>query len=243
MAIVITAQDFVAQKFSSGKNSLGYRFFSPKNLEAGKKYPLMLSLHGAGERGSDNQKHLDLEFTRMWADETIQSPHPCFVVVPQCALDEQWVNVPWGKGSYAFDSVPISEYLQGVVNLLAHLKKEFPVDLSRIYLSGVSMGGYGAWYLLMAFPKLFAAAVVVCGAGDPNLAKSIAEIPTWVFHGSNDNIVPVSGSREMVQALQAVGGQVKYTELSGVEHDSWIAAARERELVGWLFNQSRVELE
>jgi len=239
MAIVVTAQDFEARQYVSDKKVLPYRLFIPKNYKAKQKYPLMLALHGAGERGNDNVTHLNLDFTKMWADESIQSKHPCFVLAPQCPLGNQWVNTPWDQGSYNFNAVPISENLAMVVNILDGLEKEFSFDLNRIFISGVSMGGYGAWFLMMSFPNRFAAALPVCGGGDPKQAKALAHIPTWVYHGTDDDVVPVSGSRDMVVALRAVGGKVKYTELAGVKHESWVAAGENAELVAWLFEQKR----
>lgn len=149
------------------------------------------------------------------------------------------MNTPWDKGSYYFDSVPMNENLKAVVSILDGREKEFSLDLNRIFVSGVSMGGYGTWFLKMTFPGRFAAALSVCGGGDPKQAKALVNLPTWVYHGSDDDVVPVSGSRDMVEAIRILDGKVHYTQLAGVKHESWIAASRNAELVEWLFEQTR----
>ncbi|MDB5106752.1 MAG: esterase [Fibrobacteres bacterium] len=219
-----------------------YRLFVPKNYQAGRKYPLMLTLHGAGERGSDDSLQLYHDFNRMWASDSIQNAHPCFVVAPQCPKDSQWVNTPWAKGSYELDKITISEPMKSVVGILDSLEKEFNIDRDRVYLSGISMGGYGTWFLAMKYPTRFAAAVPVCGGADPRKAPDIAKLPIWTFHAEDDGTVPVAGTREMVAALKAAGSSVKYTEYPkalGINHASWVPAGKTPELVPWVFQQVR----
>jgi predicted peptidase len=124
-----------------------------------------------------------------------------------------------------------------VIELIAKIEKEFPIDRSRIYVTGLSMGGYGTWDLIARFPHRFAAAVPVCGGGDPETASQIKHIPLWAFHGALDNVVPPGQSRVMVRALQDAGGTPGYTEYPDVKHDSWVYAFREPHLLPWLFNQ------
>lgn len=236
-------KDFQARGLKYGTNkTLPYRLFVPKNYQASKKYPLMLTLHGAGERGSDDSAQLKLDFSRMWAADSIQTAHPCFVVAPQCPNGSQWVNTPWAKGSYAFDSIAISEPMAAVVGLLDSLAKEFNLDPDRIYVSGLSMGGFGTWYLAMKFPTRFAAIVPVCGGADPKKASTISAIPIWTFHAEDDATVPVTGTREMVAALKAVGSKVIYTEYPKAlkyNHASWVPAAKTPGLPAWVFQQAR----
>lgn len=236
-------KDFQARTYTSPKKTIVYRLFIPKNYQPTQKYPLMLTLHGAGERGNDNTSQLFHDFNKMWADDSIQTKHPCFVLAPQCPLNNQWVDTDWGKGTYDMNSVPISDDLQAVVEILDSLGKEFSLDPDRIYVSGISMGGYGTWYMILKFPDRFAAAIPVCGAGDNKKAASISKVPIWAFHAADDGTVPVAGSRDMVNALKPVSSVVKYTEYPasmGIGHGSWVPAGKTPELPSWLFNQAKV---
>ena len=172
----------------------------------------MLALHGAGERGTDNEIHIKLHrLAFVWSDSANQAKHPCFVVAPQCPLNEQWVDVPWANGSYSLDQVPISDELTVVMDLLDEILAAYPIDPNRLYVTGLSMGGFGVWDLLMRYPNKFAAAAPMSGAGDPAQADNIKGIPTWIFHGEIDSTVPVEGSRDMVNAFEALGETVVYT--------------------------------
>jgi predicted peptidase len=239
----VEVKDFQARSQKMGANkSIVYRLFVPKNYSPSKKYPLMLTLHGAGERGSDDSSQLFHYFNKEWAGDSVQVLHPCFVAAPQCPLDSQWVNTPWANGSYDMDKVPISGPMQAVAGILDSLEKEFNIDPDRVYVSGLSMGGYGTWYLIAKFPGRFAAAVPVCGAGDPKKAAVIGKLPIWAFHAEDDAVVPVAGSRDMVKALQAIGGSPKYTEYPkamGINHFSWVPASKSAELITWVFQQAR----
>jgi predicted peptidase len=235
--------DYQARTFKiSAAKSLPYRLFIPKNLQAGRKYPLMLCLHGAGERGSDNISQLNHVFTNFWADDSIQKDNPCFVVAPQCPANESWV-VSATFGDYQFDKTPITEDLKGVFAILDALEKEFSIDLDREYISGMSMGGAGTWYSLVYAPQRFAAAVPVCGGGDTSKARVFDRIPIWTFHEVDDPTVPVHFTQDLVKAIRAVGGQkLKYTEYPasmGYGHESWKPAAKNPELHRWVFQQIR----
>jgi predicted peptidase len=219
---------------------LRYRLLKPADPEPGKKYPLVLILHGAGERGADNAKQL-LWYWDAKKPSVLTRPEvaaaKAFAVIPQCPDGQQWVNVPWAKGSYK--SPEVSEPLRLALDLTEALVKELPVDPDRVYVTGMSMGGYGTFDAVQRRPDLFAAAVPVCGAGDPAKAKAIAHIPVWAFHGDQDTAVPVAGSRDMVAALKAAGAAPRYTEYRGVGHNSWSPAFAEKEFWSWLFAQKR----
>ena len=220
---------------------LPYCLFVPSVMETGQSYPVVLSLHGAGERGSDNQLQLnDTGIVPFLTEEEFYAQNPCIILAPQCPEGEQWVDTPWEDGSYSIEEVPISEELQAAAGLLEEICREYPVDESRVYMAGVSMGGYGAWDMLMRSPDLFAGAVILCGAGDPSQAEKIKEIPIWVFHGAEDEEVPVSGSREMVEALEEAGAEtIRYTEYENIGHWIWMVAYEEEGLLDWLFAQRR----
>lgn len=235
---------FEAREFAgSDGGTLLYRLLRPKGYDPNKAYPLVLVLHGAGGRGNDNWGQIrdqPAPFLAL-AGDAIQDKYPCLVVAPQCPPGKQWVNTPWGKGSYSQDKVPLSAELKRVLELLAQLRTEFQVDARRVYVTGISMGGYGAWDILAREPGLFAAAVPVCGAGDPSRAERIARTAVWAFHGDKDGVVPVSGSREMIAALKKTGASPKYTEFPGVGHASWTPAYATEGLWDWFFAEKRRE--
>ena len=236
-----TASEPEAKEYKSpaGKTLL-YRLLRPADPKPGEKYPLVLFLHGAGERGADNRKQL-IWFWNAHNPSVLTRPEvaaaKAFAVMPQCPDGKQWVNVPWEKGSY--QSPEVSESLQLALELVEALLKELPIDPDRVYVTGLSMGGYGAFDAIQRRPDLFAAAAPVCGAGDPSKAATIAHIPVWAFHGEKDGVVPTTGSRDMVAALKAAGATPRYTEYKGVEHNSWLPAFEEKEFWTWLFAQKR----
>lgn len=204
-------------------------------------YPLVLFLHGAGERGDDNElQNNDTGIVPRLTDETFYAAHPCIILVPQCPADAQWVDTPWTEGSYSIEETPISPALSAVNELLDDVCAQYPADTSRLYITGVSMGGYGAWDLLLRRPKLFAGGIILCGAGDPSLAASIAHTPLRLFHGAKDTEVPVSGSRDMYQALKDAGtADVQYKEYPDIGHWIWLNAWEEPGLLDWLFSVSQ----
>jgi predicted peptidase len=127
------------------------------------------------------------------------------------------------------------------LGLVESLTKEFSIDQRRMYVTGLSMGGYGVWDAVQRQPMLFAAAVPICGGGDTALAKSFAQLPIWAFHGDGDTTVKPQRSRDMIAALKAAGGQPRYTEYPNTGHNSWTATYANREVYAWLFAQKRPE--
>ena len=213
-----------------------YRLLRPATLEPGKRYPLVLFLHGAGERGSDNTSQL--KYLPTWlAEPPLRQQFPCFVVAPQCRAEHRWSPFDWSdKTSSPLAAEPTADLAAAIAALDAVCREE-PVDGSRIYLTGLSMGGYGSWELAARQPERFAAVVPICGGADEAQAAKIAHLPIWCFHGDADRVVPVERSRSMVAALKAAGGSPKYSELPGVGHDSWTPAYRDGSLLEWLFAQ------
>lgn len=124
-----------------------------------------------------------------------------------------------------------------VVQIMDSVEKEFSIDPARIYVTGQSMGGFGTWDIIMRYPKKFAAAIPICGGGDPSQAKNIAHLPIWTYHGDKDNAVPIAGTREMVEALKKADGNIKYSEYKDGGHNIWVRAWKEEDLTQWLFNQ------
>jgi len=223
-------------KDAAGK-SLPYLLLRPAGYEpaGGKKHPLLVFLHGAGERGDDNRAQIThgKPFFLAAAKE-----HGCFVVAPQCPRNARWAEVDWSAKSHLMPEKP-SEPMRLLMELLPTLAKEFTIDADRLYVMGLSMGGYGTWDAIQRYPGMFAAAVPICGGGDATGAATIAKTPVWAYHGDKDGAVPVSRSREMVEALRKAGAAPRYTELPNIGHNAWTFAFKDPQLPEWLFQQKR----
>jgi predicted peptidase len=217
--------------------SLPYRLLKPRDYGATRAYPLVLFLHGSGSRGADNEAQLQVGISEWLGSDEAMATYPCFFVVPQCPRDEDsqvgsWWNPDPGRPR-------ITDPTRLALEIVAAVQKEFSVDANRLYIAGLSMGGFGTWRVITEYPDRFAAAVSICGGGDPTQAARIAKVPVWIFHGSNDSVVPVQRSRDMYQALLRAGGHPGYTEYPGVDHESWEPALRDAQLLKWLFAQKR----
>ncbi len=223
--------------FIADGDTLPYRFLEPVRPKTGREYPLILFLHGAGERGNDNEKQLTHGTYIFQKPENVKD-FPCFVLAPQCPEGEQWVNADWNTRNFQMPKEP-SKPLKMVLELLFELQNEYPVNTHQIYVTGLSMGGFGTWDIITRQPDLFAAAVPVCGGGDPSTASHIAHIPTWIFHSADDSVIPVELSRKMADALENAGALVRYTEYKDAGHGAWKPAYENDELLPWLFSQSR----
>jgi len=221
----------------SAGGTLPYCLLSPEKIEPGEQYPLVLFLHGAGERGNDNNAQL-VHVVRELAQPPIREQFPAFVLAPQCPSNQQWVNVPWGADRHQMPEHP-SESLALVIELLDSVKKTLPIDKNRIYYTGLSMGGYGVWDLLQRQPEQCAAAIAICGGGDPAYAEKMKNVPVWAFHGDADGVVKFHRSVEMVQAIRKAGGRAILTAYPGVGHNSWTVTAQNRLVWDWLFAQFR----
>jgi predicted peptidase len=214
--------------------TLNYRrLFS--DYDAKSKYPLVIFLHGMGERGSDNQAQLKWGVPN-FASDRIMKMHRPIVIAPQCPDDMVW-------GNYSYQDMAIQPEPTKPMRLLIELIKSsitnLPVDPSRIYVTGLSMGAYGTYDLVTREPDLFAAAVPVCGAGDSSKAPEIAHIPMWIFHGVLDDAVKVDHSTNMVKALMTEGAYPGYTQYPEAGHFSWIAAYSDEMMMNWLFRQKK----
>jgi predicted peptidase len=218
---------------------IDYQMLTPKDYDPSKKYPLVLFLHGAGERGNDNKKQLIHGMDEFASDE-VMAKYPAFVIAPQCPTDEKWVEVDWGADSHKMPNEP-SRPLRWAKLIVTQSAKDLSIDKDRIYVTGLSMGGYGTWDAIQRWPDMFAAAAPICGGGDPAGAKAMAGIPIWAFHGSADTAVKPQRSRDMIAAIKAAGGSPKYTEYPGVGHNSWSQTYSNPEFYAWLFAQKRGE--
>jgi predicted peptidase len=216
---------------------LPYRLLKPEKIDPAKKYPLVVFLHGAGERGNDNEKQLVHGVTEFASKEN-RAKHPCFLIAPQCPDGAKWADVDWGADRHTLPK-EMSTPARLTVELVETMLKTEPIDSKRIYLTGLSMGGFGTWDLIARRPDLFAAAAPVCGGGDEATAEKIKNIPVWAFHGAKDGAVKVARSRNMITALEKVGGKPKYTEYLDVGHNSWDRAYKDPEFFRWLFAQKQ----
>lgn len=221
----------------SAGEKLPYRLLRPKGYDPNQKYPLVVFFHGAGERGTDNTVQL-VHGMGDFASDKIRESYPAFVIAPQCPDKLQWVEVPWTAEEHQMPKEP-SQPLRQTLELVGELQKEFSIDPQRLYITGLSMGGFGVWDAIQRHPDLFAAAAPICSGGDATLAKQIKDVPVWAFHGDEDGVVKVRRSRDMIAGIKAAGGEPKYTEYQGVGHDSWTATFKDPELYKWLFAQKR----
>ncbi|OGV39186.1 MAG: phospholipase [Lentisphaerae bacterium GWF2_49_21] len=227
---------FESLSYDKDGNTLPYRFLKPAKVEAGKTYPLLIFLHGAGERGTDNKaqmKHSVSDIVKIGYEK-----NPFFMIVPQCPKNRRWVEVDWGANSHTMPETPSIPFLL-LFDVIYKVSKDFPVDPKRIYVMGISMGGFGTWDAISRSPDLFAAAIPVCGGADTVQAAKLAKFPIWVFHGGNDTTVKTKRSRDMVEAIKKAGGDPKYTEYPGVGHGSWAQTFSNPEVIEWLFTQVR----
>jgi len=241
---VFAQNKFKKEVYRGTKDSLLYNILDPVDYKSEKKgketiYPLVVFLHGAGERGSDNEIQT-IHIRSLFLDNDNQLNYPSFVLVPQCPTNRQWVNLPWSGINHSMPEV-CSETMDLTIELIGEIIKKHPIDTNRIYISGVSMGGYGTWDIISRYPQKFAAAIPICGGGDTSKAKLLKDIPIWAFHGSSDKVVSVENTRNMIKAIKIAGGNPKYTEYAKVGHDSWVKTYKEGNLLEWLFKQKKAE--
>jgi len=227
-------QAFVELSHTNGRGeTMPFLLFVPQGYDQTKQYPLVLWLHGGGTRGNDLKlllSHGNEHGIGFLARADNQARYPSFVLAPQCPTNRFWGNSEANN--------PTTE-MTLVLEILDKVRQDHRVDSRRLYVMGMSLGGYGTWDIITRNPWTFAAAVPICGGGNPAKASLIAKTPIWVFHGDEDEMVNVSESRRMVAALQKAGGQPRYTEYKGVGHNSWVAAFKEPDFLSWLFAQTR----
>jgi predicted peptidase len=220
--------------------SMPYRLFIPHKLVSGRKYPLVIFLHGSSGSGTDNVKQLQRANWfggLVWALPENQERYPCFVVAPQSNVNWPCVILEEGKRPKLCPGLGKGAKL--AFEIIDKLLEEYPIDTSRLYITGHSMGGAGTWHMIAHRPNFFAAAVPVCGLPDFETASIVKDVPIWNFHGETDNIEPVATSRRMIEAIVQAGGQPIYTEYPEVGHNVFMWAYTEPALLEWLFAQHR----
>jgi predicted peptidase len=229
---------FVAATFTRDDQELKYRLLSPEKPDPDKRYPLVLFLHGAGERGDDNQGQL-VHGMRDFAKRS--ESFPAYVVAPQCPSRASWCDVQWTGERHTMAAEP-NATMKLTLALVDQLTKDLPVDPDRIYVTGLSMGGFGTYDAVARRPELFAAAAPICGGSDESeqVMKHLAQVPFWIAHGAADNIVSVEWSRRAIEALKQAGSDPHYVELPDVGHDSWSATYGDDKFFEWMFAQKKV---
>ena len=204
-------------KVGNKEATVGYWLFLPKSYDKKKLWPLMLFLHGAGERGND------INQVKKWGPPKRvgeKKDFPFVVISPQCPKNKRW------------DPAQLH-------SLVEHTAASHKIDRSRMYCTGLSMGGYGTWAMIAKYPKLFAAAIPICGGGNPATAKKITEVPIWAFHGDADGVVPPSRSQVIIDAIKKAGGtKSKLTIYPGVNHNSWSKTYTNEKVYEWLLSHS-----
>lgn len=210
--------EFVWLDSQGKKRTFPFLCYQPSEFQAETKLPLLIFLHGAGERGADLQlvkKHGPPK--RIDQGEDL----PFVVVSPQCPLDQWWA---------------MKENVDGLAQLTQYLQSEYSIDSDRTYLTGMSMGGYGTWATAAAYPDRYAAIIPVCGGADLAIAADLKSTPAWAFHGRDDDIVPVIRSEEIVNEVSKIGGDARLTIYDNVQHDSWSVTYANREIYDWLLS-------
>jgi predicted peptidase len=236
----ITAADEIEDRFekkvftAKDGGTLNYRYLAPVAPKAGEKYPLVIFLHGAGERGDDNTIQL-IHGVKRFAQDDFLKKYPCYVIAPQCPKDLIWASTKWTETA-AFKDAP-SVPTKKLMELIDTMEATLAVDTHREYVTGLSMGGYGSWDMAMRQPHRFAAIAPVCAGADCSRMESIKHLPIWIFHGDQDQGVKVERAREAVAALKAVGANPIYSEYPGVGHNSWVQAYADLKFYEWLFAQ------
>ncbi|MBO5273876.1 MAG: hypothetical protein J6I45_04605 [Clostridia bacterium] len=218
--------------------TLPYRLYLPEDY-AERSCPVILSLHGAGERGSDNEIQAQggiLPY--ILADDTLSSE--AIIISPQCPEEGQWVDVPWSIGVYFTEDVPESPYLSCAVSLMLDIAEEYGADMSRLYATGYSMGGYGIWDILARYPGLLAAALPLCGGGDSSKAELYKNVPIKTYHCTEDGVVPFIGTQAIVGGIEDAGGSmIDFVIIEAASHDAWNPAYSDRETLTWLLSQKK----
>lgn len=226
---------------SSRGDSLPYRLLRPEGEKLGEKYPLVLFLHGAGERGDDNSKQLT-HGGQMFLNPVNREKYPAFVLIPQCPADAYWAFTS-RPSSFAPADMPVGQDISPLFKSLKELLDTYlampQIDKDRVYVIGLSMGGMGTYDMAIRFPEVFAAAVPICGTVNPSRLADAKGVKFRIFHGDADGIVTVEGSRAAYKALKAAGADVEYMEFPGCGHDSWTSAFNYPGFMDWLFSQKK----
>jgi predicted peptidase len=243
------AQDlsqYEKKEFVRDGKTLPYRILYPTGYDRHNTYPLIVFLHGAGQRGNNNESQLETGGS-LFLRDSLRKNYPAIVIFPQCPVDSSWAVIQLKYDQVArhmdlfFPFLPQpTQSARLAKELMDSLVAAAVVDAKRIYIGGLSMGGIGTFDMLQRYPDFFAAGIAICGGGDTAMAKRFAgKIPLWIFHGGADALVNPEHSRRYFHVLQMLGAEVKYTEYPGVGHNSWDKVFVEKDLLHWLFSNKK----
>lgn len=244
--LMTTAQDELFEKatFTLSDKTLPYRIMMPENLSDVEKYPLVLFLHGSGERGNDNKKQL-IHGGKLFADSADRTKFTCIAVFPQCPKESYWANVKINSNAISANRFKFRNggeptgAMTMLMGLVQELEQHPNVDKNRIYVVGLSMGGMGTFELLSRMPKTFAAAIAICGGDNPKSVTKYHKVPMWIIHGAKDKVVVPRHSIRLVDALLQLGAFPKFTLYDKADHNSWDLAFEEDDFFPWLFSHER----
>lgn len=232
---------FKKDHFIKEGDTLKYRILYPKNFSEEKEYPVVLFLHGAGERGNDNEAQLT-HGSKLFLDK--QEEFPAIVIFPQAPKEDYWAKVEVNRDTVPFqfdfmNEKPATKSLQLVMDLMEEITSEDYVNKDRIYVGGLSMGGMGTFEFIYKKPEMFAAAFAICGGANPEIAQDYRKgFNIWLFHGEKDDVVPPDNSKKMARMINHYGGNAKLSLYPDDNHNSWDSAFAEPHLLPWLFSHS-----
>ncbi|PTT04125.1 phospholipase [Pedobacter sp. HMWF019] len=241
------AQDF--SKYDKGlylnkKDTLAYRILFPENFNPQQKYPVVFFLHGSGERGSDNQKQL-VHGGKLFLNKDLRKKFPAIVVFPQCPEKDFWSNVQFnqdktGKERFNFQKGgKPTKAMHALLGMIKNILDKPYADRNQVYIGGLSMGGMGTFEVLRREPKMFAAAISICGGDNIANVNRYKKVPLWIFHGGKDDVVSPELSKEIADQMKIIGKEVKYTLYADDNHNSWDSAFAEPQLLPWLFSHKK----
>lgn len=219
---------------ASNGDILNYRLLPPLDFDSKKqqKYPIIIFLHGAGERGDDNYSQL-LHGGQKWLNPVVREKYPAFVLCPQCPKDARWSKVKYHEN----DKGTKKEMLHSLKELIESFIAKDEIDDKKVYITGLSMGGVGTFDMCCNYPELFDAAIPMCGNANIDLLKNAKDVRFRIYHGDKDVVVPFEGSRRAYKELKRVGADVTYIEYVGVGHNCWNDAFNDEEYLSWLFGK------
>lgn len=240
---------FEKMTFTREGKTLQYRILYPKNYDRSKSYPVLTFLHGSGERGDNNEAQLT-HGGKLFLNDSVRNTFNAIVIFPQCPRDSTWnyfrsrrdLASPGGRSiDFTLSPRPTTP-ARLMKQLLDSLVASHTADPARMYIGGLSLGGFGTFDMIERYPDFFAAAIPICGGGDTSMANRFAKkLAVWIFHGDNDQSVPVQYSRQYYAALKNLGADVRYTEYPGVGHNSWDNAFAEKDLLPWLISKAKMQ--
>ena len=241
----LIGQDYLKKVFKKSPDSIPYRILLPKNFSPNKEYPLLIFLHGAGERGNNNEDQL-YHGSNFFLSYEFRNTFPSIIIFPQCPKNSYWAKIkgipspkyPTQKKSFS-NNLPNNPQLLIVESLLFDLEKKYKINPNKRYIAGLSMGGMGTFELIARNPNYFAAGIAICGGANSKWGKFFRNTPLWIFHGIKDNVVPSELSVNMFNAIKVYNPKTKLTLYKNAGHNSWDPALKEPEIMTWLFNHKK----